>query len=670
MIITFVVMSILAAAFYTARQPKIYRAKASMLVTPPSGQNIGNIRLGQLSYAEMHNYVNNQQRILQSGLFGEKLLAQLPAELAQDLFGCKPKQISPQVVLGAFSVVQEKDNNVLEVSCSSRTATACSRMANLVVDVFIQESKESIGSSEALLVWMKREIPKVEKKMMEKQEVLLKFEESNPEMLFLSQEQDGGSTKLIERLKSELQETKIELLNKEVQYQKCRQARKTGKIEQLLSLIPMNERSLITTLKGQLAEKQNQLTELRLRYQDRHPDIKRLMESIKQLQEMIREEALSEIRRQEFIYLNLQEKQTHLQKMLQEQQARSLSLKKKFLQYNRQRAEYKSLQNTYTNFIDKMKELDIMATYLRGNVRRLDTAFTPKSPYRPNRSKNYMLGALLGLLAGIGLAFLLEMLDARAKSVEEIEHLLPYPVHGLVPFISGKMYQHRASQAVIDKEHSPVAEAFRAMTIPLFTGKANQRCLVVTSPMASDGKTTMLCNLALTAARTGRKTLIIDGDLRKPQLHSQFQLPRERGFSELLQQQLPLAECRHQVQPNLWCVCAGKAVNDPYECLHNSNLSELLQQLQQDYHYVLIDCPPLEVVADSLLFKSELTTYLLVISIRQAHKKLLQRMGQRLETLDIPVQGIIVNDSHGDILKDHRYGYYYHSYYRYSEKHG
>ena len=163
-------------------------------------------------------------------------------------------------------------------------------------------------------------------------------------------------------------------------------------------------------------------------------------------------------------------------------------------------------------------------------------------------------------------------------------------------------------------------------------------------------------------AKTGKRVLLIDGDMRKPQLHNCLQVEITPGFGELLAGTASLDQVLRQIAPDFFCLPAGKPLKDSYHSLHHGDLQTLLRDLQQRFAYVLIDSPPLGVTSDAFIISKMTTGLLLVVSL-VSPRSLLKMAHHRLQHLNIPLAGLIVNDPQGKTSAAGGYDYYSYGYY-------
>jgi polysaccharide biosynthesis transport protein len=233
-------------------------------------------------------------------------------------------------------------------------------------------------------------------------------------------------------------------------------------------------------------------------------------------------------------------------------------------------------------------------------VSLVEPALRPLAPIRPRTRLNVTLSLLLGLMLGLGLAFLREFLDRSLKSPEELEAAAEAPVVGTIPPFKA----HKQPLPVAYQPRTPVAEAFRKLrTNFAFLGIDRPSiCCVVTSPSASEGKSTVAANLAVALAQAGQRVAVIDADLRKPTLHKIFDLPQRVGTTTVLLDQASVQDAIQFLGPDMPSVLVcGQLPPNPSELLGSRRMQELLAELRASYDVVLVDSAPLLPVTDPMV---------------------------------------------------------------------
>ena len=269
----------------------------------------------------------------------------------------------------------------------------------------------------------------------------------------------------------------------------------------------------------------------------------------------------------------------------------------------------------------------------------------PTSPIAPKTEQNVAIGLVLGLLAGIGIALLINAFDRRVKSAEQLESIADKPVVGSIPFRKAEDKENDAEHIVPFREgHSPAAESFRRLRTNLqFLNVDNPpRVFVLTSSVATEGKSETAINLSLALAESGNRVLLIEADLRRPLVVSYMSMPDKVGLTNILSGQAKFAdvvqETRHDGVDLLAC---GPLPPNPSELLASDMARRLINELRSKYDYVIIDSPPLLPVTDGALLARITDGALLVV---RSYRTTADQVAQAVDNLakaDATLLGIV-----------------------------
>jgi capsular exopolysaccharide synthesis family protein len=291
-----------------------------------------------------------------------------------------------------------------------------------------------------------------------------------------------------------------------------------------------------------------------------------------------------------------------------------------------------------------------------------DEPIASQAPVSPNVTLNLILGAVVGLIFGVGIAFFLEYIDTSVKSLEDVERYLQVPVLAVVPRDVGIL--HKQSGA------SPDAEAYRILRTNIEFNRKNpeDNSITVVSGGAGEGKSTTLVNLAYVCAQGGYTTLMIDADLRRPRLHTFFDINNSVGLTNYLTTELMLEDVILQTPvDNLYFMPSGILPADAAGILNSRRMSELIQDVKQRFDLVLVDSPPILGVSDAAVLASEVDLTMIVVQHRKLPRNMLLRVKAAVENVGGKVIGVVLNNV--DVRSDSQYQYYtsYYTYYAPSE---
>ncbi len=344
-------------------------------------------------------------------------------------------------------------------------------------------------------------------------------------------------------------------------------------------------------------------------------------------------------------------------------------------------------ESVYSFLLEKAEEERIQSASSGAGIKTVDIARMPDKPIPKNETRYYVLGVLLGLALGLGLAFLVEFNDTTLKSTEDIERLLAIPVLGTIPHIVHNKKEEiqierrsakskKAAAVAQYPRHllnfagsdSVTTESYRSLRTNLsFVSPDNPlKCILLTSAGPSEGKSLTISNLAMAYAQMGKKTLLVDADLRRPVLHHLFDTKREPGFSELF---MDNPDYNTVIKPtekeNLYLITAGMFTPNPAELIGSQKMSQHIEYFKSRFDIVFFDTPPIVAVTDATLLGTRLDGALLVIRSHHTDREIATRAINTLTNVGIKILGTVLND----INLSHRYssyGYYkyYYHYYR------
>jgi succinoglycan biosynthesis transport protein ExoP len=271
---------------------------------------------------------------------------------------------------------------------------------------------------------------------------------------------------------------------------------------------------------------------------------------------------------------------------------------------------------------------------------------------------NLALGAVVGLVFGAGIAFFLEYMDTSVKSLEDVERFLNVSVLAVIPRDVGVLHKQSGL--------SPDAEAYRILRTNIEFNRKNpeDNAITVVSGGAGEGKSTTLVNLAYVCAQGGYTTLMIDADLRRPRLHTFFDISNSVGLTNYLTTDLVLEDVILQTPvDNLYFMPSGILPADAAGILNSRRMSELIQDVKQRFDLVLIDSPPILGVSDASVLASEVDLTMIVVQHRKLPRNMLVRVKQAVENVGGQVVGVVLNNV--DVRSDNQYQYYtsYYTYY-------
>lgn len=365
-----------------------------------------------------------------------------------------------------------------------------------------------------------------------------------------------------------------------------------------------------------------------------------------------------------------------------QQRGETLTQNEAAINYRIIQQEIETSKKLLDGLLQRSKENELLLAGTSNNVHVVDYSIIPKKPIGPQRLLNVGLAMMLSLGFGVGLALVLDKMDHTVRSADDVERLLQSPVLATIPVANAVPTRflhkakgalqirnnHNSSELLINADpRSPLAEAYKHLrtSILLSTAGGTLKTVLVTSSQPAEGKTTTSINIALSLAQTGARVLLIDADMRRPRLHTVFDLDNRRGLSTILASQRGAVEVFSAVklhQPSgLDVLTAGPPPPNPAELTGSEQMRDLLALFQNVFAYVVIDSPPIGSFTDGVLISSMVDGTLMVVQARKSSRDRVRRSLMMLEDVGARILGVVLNK-----VDLHRYDdeyYYNHAYY-------
>ena len=589
---------------------------------------------------------------------------------------------------GSVRVEQVADADIIKVRVRAGEPKVASEVANTIVEVLKRRRAEAIRKEiSEQRRYIEEQLPKIEERLARVEQELKEFKEKNKVVAL-----DEQSKEMLRGL------TEAEVLYNEAKADREEIEQRLnyirGKIEeQRAELVPRVTQitsPLVEKLKQQLVELEAQYAELEVQnYPEDEPRVRMLREQIEQTKRKLKQEMMKIVEGAEIIdpltqmrkfvdesielEVNLhacKARENVLQRIMEEYKEELSKLPEKELRLAQLMREREINERLYIMLTEKREEARIAEAGKVSNIRVIDPARPPEVPVKPRKRMNLAIGVVLGVMVGLGGAFVVEYMDKSVKTPQEVE-AIGIPVLGCVPVIKPKGKPRTQVDAIRERmvtrfsRRSHVVEAYRGVRAGIeFTSPDKPiRCVVVTSTMPGEGKTLTGINLSIVMAEMGRSTVLIDADMRRPMLHKVFDKPREPGLTNVLMGQVELDTVMNETGvEKLWVVTCGKIPPDPVKVLGAMRMRELIRELSERVDFVVIDAPPILAGTDAMVVGREVDGVILVVQLGKTIGEMLERVKQMTESMRVKLIGAIVNNVKGSDM----YGYYqYYHYYKY-----
>lgn len=312
-------------------------------------------------------------------------------------------------------------------------------------------------------------------------------------------------------------------------------------------------------------------------------------------------------------------------------------------------SELTAMVNQQAVLREQLTQMQVNGTGDTGDLAIVTPAQAPAAPSSPKPAEYGLLGLAAGLVLGLAAAFLRESLDDAVASKDTAEEFSGATVLAAVPMVTSWKKRDRPLVVSLARPTSPAAEAYRSLRTSLQFARQDSdlRTILVTSPAASEGKTSTLSNLGAVFAQAGLRVVLVSCDLRKPRLGKFFGLDEQAGLTTAILGEQPVEELLQPVpgDDNLWLLASGQQPPNPAELLNGRRAQEIFATLRGLFDLVLIDSPPVLPVTDAVVLSKDADATLLVVAAGQTKRGDLQRAAEKLAQVNARVVGVVLNET-------------------------
>ncbi|MDQ7783706.1 MAG: polysaccharide biosynthesis tyrosine autokinase [Desulfomonilaceae bacterium] len=578
------------------------------------------------------------------------------------------KNALSNAVLARLSVKPVKKSNLMAVEVEDADPKLAQEMLKTLLDLYFEQNldnrkKQSLQAAG----WLKEEVIKSEDKLREAQAKLVDFTIDHG----IVDSADGGLSQVL----SVVNKTMEGHVRSQEMLAKIQSLRMRGVSEQG-SLLPEGMKDeYIGKLKQELAIMESEYSQMKGVYSSNYPKMKMLEKKIRFLRDRI-----GEIE-QGLVSSALDSAQTEerlLEQSYQSARAEADRVKSLEAQYSLLKKDVDTNTEFHKILLQEYKRTDIRARTISNNVRIVDPPDRPMSPSKPKKTLIVLIGAMLGLMGGLGMAFVLSAMDQTIYTPQEIEERLNVHKLGIVPDVD-KLRLIRGSNGTDENidfvayrhPKSPMSDAIRNLETSIFLSNVDRavHSIAVSSASPGEGKTTVAISLATVLASDPKnKIVIVDADLRKPRIHRAFGLSEKKsGLSDLLDGSVTnISKVCHSTNiPRVFCVTAGTMPRDPVSLLRSDDAQRIADLLKERYTYVIYDTPPVLGFADTPLVCRFVDGLIMVARQGLARRDELKEALQVIRSMDDnKLLGVVMNKVSAGWGYGYGYRYGGHYYYR------
>jgi len=581
------------------------------------------------------NFLNTQAELITSTPI-LRIAAELPG--ISDL---RTLRGDPDIVRGIrkqLSVTVGSKDDIINVSCRSHYREDAAEIANAVVKAYIEyyARRQRSSATDALRI-LRAEKERRERELAQKMLSVIEFKKVNGVLSFESDNLNHVFTRLA-RLSEVYTEAQLETIAVRAKFNFAQPPDgknvEVGRVN-AADLPPPKAADVMPG--GRLSEALERLDTLKLSFTDEHP----LVRSAQAAVDRLRKEYQDEARRQ---YAAALSKQNEIAKLLQQQKQKAEELDVKAATYAMLVGDVDRTKKLLDILDTRIKELDFTQDTAGPTITLLEPAVPARFPSAPQGARIMAIGVLAGLVTGIGLALLRDATDKRLRSLDDAAEAAGAPVLGMVPLMPVRQSLSEHGQQVYLHPTSSASEAFRSLLTALEYAGAGISKLLLTSPQPGEGRSTLAGNLAIAAARSRRRVILVDADFRSPAQHRIFPTECETGLADILLAGAALEEAVHRTTlRGLDILPAGTPPANPSEVFSDRSFSLIVDKLAEDYDLVILDSPAVLPTADARILATVCDATILVLRSDHTLCYDAAHAGNCLRSVGAFVLGVVVN---------------------------
>jgi succinoglycan biosynthesis transport protein ExoP len=693
MVISVIVGIFMAVAIASLRQTPIYVAVGRIAINKADSNLITFKDSGPVVDYYDQSDLDTEVRILQSDLMALQVIRQLNLDKRPE-FGGRADQKQANLVadplqtdsnrtsglLGAFRgnlrVTLIPNTRIIEIHYNSTDPQLAASVVNTLAATYVEQNfKTKFESTMQASDWLSKQLVDLQMKVETSQEKLVRYQKEHE--ILGTDEKTNIITEKLDELNREMTAAESDRMQKEAVYRQTQSSDPEVVAAAIIADTTGSAASTVSNLLDKLRDQQAsiriQIADLGTQFGPSYPKIAQLNNQVKEIDRQLQAETEKAVDHLKGLYLAALQRENMLQGSFDKQKQEANKLNESAIEYSILKRDLDSNRTLYEGLLEKLKEAGVTAGLRSNNFRIIDAARVPTAPSEPNIPRNLSFALVLGVISGVGLAFLLENMDNTVRTPEQAQAVSALPSLGMIPLGSksgnhgpaGKRLTLTASKEVVEtvtlvRPQSQMAESYRALRTSLLLSNlgAPPKVIMVTSARPQEGKTTTSINTAIVLAQKGVRVLLIDADLRRPSVHKTLGMGPRSGLSNVLTGSATVQQTitTSPILANLFIMPAGTPPPNPAELLASANMKDLVAELRQQFDHIVIDTPPTLSVTDAVVLSPRADATILVIRSGQTTKQALRRARDILMQVNAHVAGVLLNAV--DLTSPDYYYYY------------
>ncbi len=575
------------------------------------------------------------------------------------------------MIMGGETVAGIVGTNLFVIKYRHTNPELAQKIANTLAEVFANNNLErsTAGSNKAEDV-LARQIAQLQRTIKHDQEAQFNYAKSKN--LPLGGEALNVDSQRYSQLSNQLLQAQDDRKTAQSVYESARDSK------DVFSIPEVQKSSRVSALRDRISSLKEKRDILLVTYTPEWPEVKKIDAAVKPLETELAKAAAETISGLKAAFEAALAHEHSLESMYAQQKGITTQQTRDLIQMAAMTQELKTNEQYLNTLMQRLREFQVTSGDRGNEVSVENYSRVPRAPVGPARMRNVAIAFVLSLVAGIGLAFLLDFLDDTVKSLDDIDRYIHLPALAMIPASRGDRSRLKGipqantgpsettALAMIDDVRSPIAESYRHLRTSLLLSSAGQppKTILVTSSQPSEGKTTTAINTAFMLAQTGAEVLIIDCDLRRPRLHAQFGVPNSKGLTTWLSGEKDLEGLFHVYAktPNLKILTSGPVPPNPAELLGSEEMRKLLGKLGERFAHIIIDSPPAISFTDASILSTMVDGVMLVVHGGRSSRAVVRRAKQQLLDVGAHIFGVVLNNVKLE-SQDYYYSGYYSNYY-------
>lgn len=698
-VFTILAMGLFSLFFSILSKPlPLYRTSASVKIEKTS--SVTGLYIQAMSWSQTDD-METQAAVIKSYFIMERAarkLGLIPADLSSEEVRASKKYLGIILSLkGSVKTEQEGYSNIINIIVTSEDPRFAQRLANTIAHVYKKErildlNKRNIEAKK----FIENQLKIVKQRLRNSEESVKNFREEN-KLISLSA-QTSGMLGQVSKLQAAYDKAKADR-QKIIDANRLLERAKDKPLTSKISFYINEASSLYKNLNDRLVQLMLKRDTLLLTYTKNYPQVVEINKQISELVKNMRSQLSSQ---EKTLTANI----ISLKKKIDEMDERIKILPEQGLELARLERNVRVNMEVYTLLEKKYQESLIKEAEKIEEVKIVKPALEPAVPVNPPKTlATTVVGTIIGLILGIVFAFIIETFDTSVGAIEEVEELLGVPVSGIIPYVSvqeikailEEKYPEGVDEEIANRHarlvshfapDSTLAESFRALrtNLSFISLEKDIKTLVFTSSSPHEGKTTSVVNLAITMAQAGNKTLLVEGDLRRPVISRMFGIDQTPGLADVILGNYKWRDAIRTITDimmgkmsmddimktpgidNLHIMTSGTIPPNPAELVSSKGISEFIENVRSEYDIVLIDGPPVLAATDAAILGSRTDGVILVYQVGRISRGTLKRAKAQLDNVKANVTGVVLNGLRAEISPDLSGYDYYKQYYAYGQK--